>query len=286
MSIRLTNLRIENFKIIKEADFPVYYSNVFFGKINAGKSAILKAIYLALDNNGKIQEKDVHNTLENPRTEDTKVSIELLFEPEDINATKFETKWQEALEGCLGKYAGKDREIFAIRKDFTFNKITKKYDSKIYWMKTYAPKGKSEIGGEAPSYIFDFCINAFYLDATLDEEDNLEASRAFIDEVLNNIQEFKKIDLNQFSDDVVQELKKFDPDFAYKSIFDTMSDLTNRTSSVLIYLVYKAQINLFNKLTKTYHSILLIEEPETHMHPQAQMELMTIVKEIEGQKYL
>lgn len=286
MSIRLTRIRIENFRSIKEVETPLSFSNLFFGKNNSGKSTILKAINLAISSDGSVTKSDVTNTKENPFNIEKQVVIELMFEPEDIHSDHFDTQWEKVLGGCIGKLGNTNRDVFAIRKVFTFNVLKRKYDSRVYYLKKYIIGGMSQVGGSIPEGILDYYIVSYYLDATIDQDKNIESQSQFIEGILNGLKDLKNVDLNQFSDDVVKEIKEFDPDFAYKSIFERMSDVSGRTNSVLIYALYKARINLFHRLFKPFHSILLVEEPETHMHPQAQMELMNILKGVEGQKYI
>lgn len=286
MSIRLTRVRIENFKSIKEVEFPVSYSNLFFGKNNSGKSTILEAINAAIRDDATITKDDVINTDSDPYTTDKKIVIELLFEPEDRNSLKFDKDWQRVFGECVGKLGNTNRDVFAIRRIFSYNPSGKKYNFKTYFLKKYIIGGMSQNSGIVPDHILNFYITSYYLDATIDQDKNVKSHHKFIDKILNAINNLKNVDLNQFSDDVVKEIKKFDPDFAYKSIFETMNNVSGGTNSVLIYSLYKAQINLFHKLLKPFHSIFLIEEPEVHMHPQAQMELMNIVKTIEGQRYI
>lgn len=286
MSIRLTRVRIENFKSIKEVEFPVSYSNLFFGKNNSGKSSILKAINAAILDSPNITKDDVTNIESDPYTVDKKITIELVFEPEKRDSNHFDDEWSRVLKGYTGKLGNTDRDVFAIRRVFSYNKNSEFYDFETYYFSKYIIGGMSKIGGTLDDRILDFYITSYYLDATIDQEKNVKAHHEFIEDILSRIKNLKNIDLNQFSSEVVEEIKRFDPDFAYKSIFETMKNVSGGTSSVLIYSLFKAQINLFHKLLIPFHSILLIEEPEVHMHPQAQMELMHIVKEIEGQKYI
>lgn len=286
MSIRLTRVRIENFKSIKEVEFPVSYSNLFFGKNNSGKSTILEAINAAIDKDFVLTKSAVTNTESDPFSTDKKVVIELLFEPDDRESNYFDEEWSRVFKGCIGKLGNTPREVLATRTVFTYNSIRKKYERVTYFFSKYIIGGMSQIGGVLPDNVYDFYICSYYLDATKDQEKNVETQRKFIDYILSKIKELKTVDLNQFSSEVVAEIKRFDPDFAYKSIFETMSNVSGGTNSVLIYSLLKAQINLFHDLLIPFHSLLLIEEPETHMHPQAQMELMNIVKSIKGQAYI
>lgn len=286
MGIRLTRIRIENFKSIKEAEFPVSFSNLFLGKNNSGKSSILKAINLAISKDASINKNDVCDVPSSPYNVNKKVTIELLFEPEDRESNSFDLDWSKVFENAIGKLGNTNREIFGIRRVFSYNKLKRKYEFCTYFISKYIIGGMSVVGGKMPDYILDTYLTSYYIDATIDQDKNIESHRSFIDKILTKIKALKNVDLHRFSDDVVKEIKSFDPDFAYKSIFETMSNVSGGTNSVMIYSLYKAQINLFYKLLKPFHSILLIEEPETHMHPQAQMELMNIVKGIEGQHYI
>src|SRR5713101_4769653 len=100
--MRITSLRIENFRSIKSLDLELGETTVFIGQNNAGKTAILDAIRIALtrrwgQRGTGFTEYDIHLASE---TSDPKASgpivIELEFQEERPG------EWHEDLVGDLG----------------------------------------------------------------------------------------------------------------------------------------------------------------------------------------
>lgn len=286
MGIRLTKIYIQNYKSIQKLDFSVCFSNIFFGKNSSGKSAILKAIRLGLSTTMSIDLKDV-NRKDNEEPDPTKkVIIDLCFEPEDRDAVEFDSDWAPILRGNIGHLYNLERNIFGIRTVLELDPDTKKFTNKKYWLSKFEKGGNSEIGGVLAENILEFHLTYHYINAAKDSTKNIERREKFWDELAARIDSVRTIDLSTLDQDVLDRVKMLDPSFALPVLERKKMSISGGDSALYVFYLMKAQIEAIKEVVKPYHSLLLIEEPESHLHPQAQMQAMNILRSMNCQEYL
>lgn len=285
MSIRLTKFYIENFKSIKSLSGALNFNNLFFGKNSAGKSSILKAISYAI-NSENITKEDVFASEIDKYDENKQVIIDLCFEPEGINEMHFSSEWKDILNDAVGTLENSSREVFAYRTVYTLNKSTGYYEIKRYKIAKFFFGGKSVVGEELQEGILGLHLHAYYLNASKSGNENLKEREEYWNALIDAAEFLKDYDYSLLPEEIKNDLLKLDMNSACQTIKEAMSDDMNGASSVLVFETMKKQIETVYKCLKPFHSIYLIEEPEAHLHPQAQMQIMKIINETPGQKYI
>ncbi len=97
--MRINQLKIKNFRSIRNLELDLSESTVLVGPNNAGKTAILDALRIALGGRGGavFNEYDIHLHNENDNPKDSEgVSIEI------ISKEKMPGEWSEEIIGTLG----------------------------------------------------------------------------------------------------------------------------------------------------------------------------------------
>lgn len=286
MSIRLTKIYVENFKSIKKLSTSLSYTNVFFGKNAAGKSAILKAIYYALEGE-KIQKDDVFAIENEPFDKNKRVIIDLCFEPEDKDANEFDEEWKNAIgKDNIGKLSGRDRECFAFRTVYTYREPIDSYGLKHYVIKEYKQNGESEVGDILEDGVLILHLGAYYLNSSHDANENLKERDNQWKRMLKFLELSKKIDKSILPEEIKKDIENIDHELAAQLIKDRMKTESSGTASILVFETLKKQIETVYQIMKTFHAICLFEEPEAHLHPQAQMQIVNLLNQIPGQKYI
>ena len=284
MSIRLTKVFVKNFKSIKSLDLTLSFSNVFFGKNGAGKSAILKAINTAV-NELNITKNDVFAGENEEFDPKKQVIIDLCFEPEGLEENTIDSEWKKILTGCIGKLDKTNREIFAFRTVFSYDEKADKFNAQKYVINVYKNNGESLIGEPLRDGILSFHIHSYYLNASRSAQENLKDREDYWQNMIEFTQLARDYDYSLLPKEIREDLANFNIDYAEKTILQDMDD-SSGTSSVIVFETMKKQIETVYKIVKPFHSIYLVEEPESHMHPQAQMQVMKIINNTPGQKYV
>ena len=111
--MRINQLKIKNFRSIRNLELDLSESTVLVGPNNAGKTAILDALRIALGGRGGtvFNEYDIHLHNENDDPKDSEgVSIEI------ISKEKMPGEWSEEIIGALGdtiqQIPGRERGSF------------------------------------------------------------------------------------------------------------------------------------------------------------------------------
>lgn len=336
--MRLTRLTIENFRCIKHLDIDLGETTVFIGPNNAGKTAILDAIRIALTRRWGpkgtgFTEYDIHLESE---THDPKASagVRIEIRTEEQNAGDWPDEVVQDLTDLvqLDPISGKNHITLAA--SCAWNSGEKSFVPT--WTFLNAARAPLVGGSARRTNLERFWqyIPTFYLGALRNAEDEFSSRSQFWGRLLKamEIPQALEAKVIKVLDLLNRKLLRADPRLA--QVADTLTGVTkiaaqDRDGGVDLRLVplkawdilSKAEIILRNEATKpwlplgrhgqgvqslavmflfrafvehllkeTYeeHSepVLALEEPETHLHPQAARTLWAHVKELPGQKII
>jgi putative ATP-dependent endonuclease of the OLD family len=336
--MRITSLRIENFRSIKTLDVELGETTVFIGPNNAGKTAILDAVRIALtrrwgQRGTGFTEYDVHLGKEN---DDPKSSPGVVIELRAEEAVPDE--WPDAMQQSLEEISQTDpvtgKSSITLNVRCAWNEPDGCFQPG--WAFLNAAR-QPLIGGSARRVNLERFwqyVPVFYLGALRDAEDEFTARSQFWGRLLKAMEIPPKLEgrVQKVLDRLNTRLLNADPRLA--QIADTLSGATrvaarDREGDVNLRLVplkswdllSKAEIILRNEpdwpwlplqrhgqgmqslsviflfqafvqhlLAELYEPestpVLALEEPETHLHPQAARTLWSHVSKLPGQKII
>jgi putative ATP-dependent endonuclease of the OLD family len=336
--MRITYLRIENFRSIKFLEMELGETTVFIGQNNAGKTAILDAVRIALtrrwgQRGTGFTEYDVH--LAND-TDDPKTSPGILIEvrADEEAAGQWPEELQQGLDEIVQADPSTGRSFVSLRVTCAWNATTEAYEPA--W--TFLNAARAPFVGASARRTnlerFWQYLPVFYLSALRDAEDEFSSRSQFWGRLLKamNIPSALEGKVKRVLDLLNKKLLGADPRLA--QIAQTLSGATkvaarDREGSVDLRLMplkswdilSKAQIILRNEpdwpwlplqrhgqgvqslsviflfqafvqhlLAELYEPesapLLALEEPETHLHPQAARTLWSHVRSLPGQKII
>lgn len=336
--MKVTSLHIENFRSIKSLDVELGETTVFIGPNNAGKTAILDALRIALtrrwgQRGTGFTEYDVHLATE---TDDPKtspgISIELRADERDPG------EWPEAIQQALDQII--QTEPVTGKSSITLNVNCKWNAAEGYFEPAWAFLNAARqplVAGSARRLNLERFwqyLPVFYLGALRDAQDEFSSRSQFWGRLLKAMEIPQELEarVQKVLDLLNKKLLHADPRLA--EIAQTLSGATqvaarDRDGSVDLRLVplrswdllSKAEIILRNEpdwpwlplqrhgqglqslsviflfqafvdhlLAELYEPesapVLALEEPETHLHPQAARSLWTRVSKLAGQKII
>ncbi len=334
--MRLSRLRIENFRSIKLLEIELSETTVFIGQNNAGKTAILDAIRIALTRRWGQQgtgftEYDIHLATEadDPK-QSSGVAIEIRAEENQPG------EWPEDLQQSLDEIMQTDpvtgRNFITLRASYAWNAAEQTFEPA--WL--FLNAARAALVGQSARRInlerFWQYIPVFYLSALRDAGDEFSSRSQFWGRLLKAMQIPVNLEtkVQRVLNLLNAKLLKADPRLA--QIATTLSGATrvasrDREGGVDLRLVplkawdllSKAEIILRNEpdwpwlplqrhgqgvqsltviflfqafiehlLAELYEPesrpVLALEEPETHLHPQAARTLWKHVDALTGQK--
>jgi putative ATP-dependent endonuclease of the OLD family len=336
--MKITRLKIKNFRSIKELDLELGDTTVFIGPNNCGKTAILEAIRIALtrrwgQRGTGFTEYDVHMASE---TSDPKSSpgIEIEIRVEERRAGE----WSEALVQDLDDIVQTDPAT-GLNSITLLSKCAWSAGEKCFepsW--TFLNAANAPLVGASARGInlqrFWQYLPVFYLGALRDAADEFSSRSQFWGRLLKEMEipEALEAKTQKVLDLLNKKLLRADPRLA--EVAETLSGVTriaasDREGGVDLRLVplkawdilSKAQIILRNEtdrpwlplqhhgqgiqslsviflfhafvehlLAELYEAdstaVLALEEPETHLHPQAARTLWRHVNALPGQKVI
>lgn len=336
--MRITRLRIENFRSIRYLDVELSDTTVFIGPNNAGKTAILDAVRIALtrrwgQRGTGFTEYDVHLASEaaDPKNSPA-VAIELRAE---------ETKpgeWPDALQQDLDEIIQTDpatgRSFISLSASCAWSNAEACFQPA--W--AFLNAARAPLAGHSARRInlerFWQYLPAFYLGALRDAEDEFSARSQFWGRLLKAMEVPPALEVRTQRVLDLLNRKLLKADARLEQIAHTLSGATrvaarDREGSANLRLVplkswdllSKAEIILRNEpdwawlplqrhgqgmqslsviflfqafvehlLADLYEAdsspLLALEEPETHLHPQAARTLWAHVKNLPGQKLI
>lgn len=336
--MKITSLRIENFRSIKSLEIELGDTTVFIGPNNAGKTAILDAVRIALtrrwgQRGTGFTEYDVHLATE---TDDPKasqgISIELRAEEKVVG------EWSDEIHQALDEIRQIDpltgRGSIILRVSCAWD-ATKACFEPAWAFLNAARQPMIGISARRTNLeAFWQFVPSFYLGALRDADDEFSSRSQFWGRLLKAMEIPPELEgrVQRVLDLLNRKLLRADPRLA--QISETLSGATrvaarDREGSVDLRLVplkswdllSKAEIILRNEpdwpwlplqkhgqglqslsviflfqafvehlLSELYDAestpILMLEEPETHLHPQAARTLWNHVSVLAGQKLI
>ena len=336
--MRITSLKIQNFRSVKSLELELGETTVFIGPNNAGKTAILDAVRIALtrrwgQRGTGFTEYDVHLAKEN---DDPKSSPGVVIELRAEEAVAGE--WPDGMQQSLDDISQTDpvsgKSSITLNVECAWSEPDGCFQPS--WTFLNAAR-KALIGGSAKRVNLERFwqyVPVFYLGALRDAEDEFTSRSQFWGRLLKAMEIPPKLEgrVQKVLDRLNTRLLNADPRLA--EIAETLSGATrvaarDRKGGVNLRLVplkswdllSKAEIILRNEpdwpwlplqrhgqgmqslsviflfqafvqhlLKELYEPesvpVLALEEPETHLHPQAARTLWSHVSKLPGQKII
>lgn len=332
----IKHIRIENFRSIKRAEVELSRTTVLIGPNNAGKSAVLEAIRIALtrrwgQRGTGFTEYDVHlcDTRVDPKVGDP-VVIEVELQEDEPG------EWPEDLVNELEDITQTDpfsgRSSILMRVSCSWDAGEESYVPRWEFLnverKPLAGRGARAINLQE---FFQF-LPVFYLEALRDASSEFTAKSQFWGRLLKTVQIPEGLEKRSQRIFDLLNAKLLDADPRLSDLSDGLSSISKvaaadvpgeadlrilplntwdilskaeviyRTEttkpwlplprhgqgvqSLSVMFLFKAFVELL--LTDLYHrdstAVLALEEPETHLHPQAARSLWRHIAELPGQK--
>jgi len=329
--IRLSKVKIMNYKSIKGAVLCFGEKTILIGKNNSGKSSVLEAIKLGMSYES-IDSGYVYQTNESPFTYDKKVVIEMMFSPINQNGEIIDEFDDEWLLAFGDRITIAEQQSFSFQTTLEYSKERQGYINTKKLIKVWSDDVNIEsetdkkISREDLENIFLLYIDA-QRDLSKDIYDkhsrwykitsNIKFSEEDTADILEKIDSInsKVIASNSILADISNNLKNSTSDKESEiTISPITRDLGHLNKGMNIYYnnesvknipveqlglgvrswgvfsVLKAYLMAEQKRREenesVFHSILLVEEPEAHLHPQAQRHLLEQIMSSIGQKII
>ena len=325
MNIALKNVRIQNYRSIKDITLDLSDFSVLFGMNDCGKSNVVSALKLGLGN-ASIEKTDIHSSPKHPFSDETSIYIDLMFVPTDA-AGKQTSAFNEAWGFQLGTNIMSDstgNECFAYRSEYSFDDEREDYvrERKVIteWSDEKIVVG-TPIGYKTLS-AFDFILIDAQRDIASDIRDRTSVWSRQISKIKLSREAKSEIEaqLSLLSDKILEEspfLQSVARDLAsatnknstiqispitrnvdelYKGLdiyvaqeeanSFPIANLGLGTRSRAVFTSIKSIINARVSLSGEvpYYCMVAFEEPEAHIHPNAQKQLVKDFSGIKGQK--
>lgn len=341
--IKITDVRVSNFRALKNAEVPLGELTVLIGANNAGKTSFLDALYAAIGAGRKtLGQDDVR--LENGEALPPKervVTVDVKIRPENPDGTLADafpagSFWTNLWGGGVMQDMANDYNDFVglrtmlvwslAKGDYVVERrFLNEWRPFVDWLATPVQDGRVSAAQIEP-------IALHYIDAKRDLEDDLRRQGSFWrrmtedlglseeevaafeaalsglnqdivskSEILRHLKE----NLSDIQSVVAAEGAAIDISPVARKLRDLSKgvDVTFSTAgaqpfplarhgmgtrSLASLLVFRAFASWRNRQSaeagEHIHSLLALEEPESHLHPQAQRSLFSQVKSIPGQR--
>lgn len=301
--IAIDRLRIGGFRSIQSLEVPLGNSTVFIGSNNCGKTSVLKALQLALSDEYVPIREDFHRGCDGQVVEE--IYIDVRFVPSNDKGERidyFDSIWTKALPFSV-QSDRHHKEYFAFRTCFTWDKETASVKKQRFLFSNW---DRRELGSELSQPL------PFIKLVVLEVEDDLRSALArphsFINTALEQLREdieahpqYARVPIEDFRgllnrlsetflgpgstlpNDVILSAATIGGFFNWVKTHDDTKLLTTRqgqgSQKTLLTL---STITLMEGLARqaTAHRwplfmLMAAEEPESHLHPNAQRTLMS-----------
>lgn len=326
MGIQVSKVLIKNYKSISSLLVLLNDKNVFFGKNNTGKSNILKAIslgfsYESIDAEDVFNSKLYPFSYDKKVT----VDIYIKPTANSKLTSSFDDDWILVMGEGKGIDDNSD-SFFAFRTELSFDEKRSVYINTKKQIKRWSDDGNHSLAAKFNSRVLDYIYCEYvdaHRDISEDLRNRksiwarliskIKIEQAKKDEIQIKLQEinYSIKEESKLIQEIEKEMKKTvseekyevniapvtkDLETLYKGIdiyyqsehFNPIpaSNLGSGVRSWAVFSTIKSQINLFASEITPFHSLLLVEEPEAHVHPQQQMQLVKILNETNSQKVI
>ncbi|WP_414541192.1 ATP-dependent nuclease [Nostoc sp. CCY0012] len=342
--IQLIEVRVRNFRSLKQVDVKLDELTVLIGENNSGKTGFLEALFTAIGSGRRtISPEDIYlSPSENKVPKDRMVTIDILIRPVDVdNEGKVIENFPEGsfwleIWGIAISQDDQDNDFIAIRTQIKWDSTRGEYVTERRFLQDWQidPNNwnksiiKENAGFVTSSHIEP--LSFYLMDAKRDIQDEMYARNSFwhklvsnpglTDEKVESLEEnlaklnedittssevFRHIEqsLNELHQTVASDQgsvsitpiarnlrnlsKGIDVTFATKDA-QTFPLIRHGmgTRSLAALLIFHAYTTWRQKNAEvgTIHPMLALEEPEAHLHPQAQRSLFKQIGDIPGQR--
>lgn len=340
MGILIKTVRVAGFRGLENIEVTFERNTVLTGMNNAGKTAVLRALQLALGNQfvSQISQDDFFTPSDPPTQE---IVIDMLIVPVDENGKQSEN-FQEDWEILFGtkrvRYDDKEREILPLRTVIDFDETTYRYRPQRHILQDW-PDFKRDGSDwfelrdmKEESFRFEQ-IPFFYVDAKRDILEDIKFKNSYLGRMMSGI-EYSEKDTKEIEKQIEflneKMVNRSDILLSIKASLDELDtamgapsggveiapltkklrDLgkglaiyysdekesfpmqhhgtgTRSWSSLLILKSFiRSRENIAVKDRDVFFPVLAIEEPEAHLHPNAQKKLYEQLNSIPGQKII
>lgn len=331
MSIIIDQIRIDNFRGLKDFKMNLTKTTVLTGMNNTGKTSVLKAIQIALGNRSFLTRDDFYQN--NGNVEDV-IIIDLRIIPIDNNnnnrCDKFEDNWDILFSDKIQK--DDKGQYMPVRIKFTFDKIKSDFQKETFSLTKWEDNDWKSIKGNKYSLPKEICF--YYIEAQRDIVDDVRSKTSYFGRLLSEVSKsYDATDLREIETKLdtlnknaiekssiltkIQEtlkeldsaLDRLDSKVSISPFAKRIMDLnksvsihygTTQDSFTMDYhgmgtrswsslLTFKAFLQNQKSLLTTDDAvfpIVAVEEPEAHLHPNAQKMLYSQITTMPGQKII
>lgn len=335
MKLRISEIRIKNFRSIKELTVKLNELNLLIGQNNGGKSNFLSALDFGIRSYKEANINDIYWSKGEERDSGKEAVIDIKIIPNKEKDIAFDSFWGSVFTEDWINTEG-ENEYVGIRTIIRYDPIKSSYVTIKKPIQKWGNSIENSKIGRQQNYKVDMTtyINVFFIDALRDFSSEMKDAKSYfgkttstfklsnektaeLEEGLNSINDqiINSIDVILETSKVISEVTPVlgtkNSEVKIEPLARTLKDLHRGmdviikdgnaesfsineygmgTKSWLSYLSLKAYVNFINKKIKeesgdgSIFDILLLEEPEAHLHPQAQKQLYIQLKAFTGQK--
>ena len=308
--IVIDRIRINGFRSIRSLQMPLGRSAVLLGANNCGKTTVLKALELALSDETAVNLEDFHVNRAGEAEKVLWVDVRFISQNQNGNRqTEFQGAWQKEFSGMIRRDHYR-REYFAFRTIFTCTdgRIDKKRIVINHW-------DRAKLGEELTA--LPQSLQFVSVDAEESLRENLQNPNSFVTRIVEMlgsalakhpdygdkpIDDLKVLldslchslegqgaqipeDVNLTADNILEFFSLVKSDSEKIRPLSALQGKGSQKSVAVLSMV--ALVDLLNKKAELENSPLFMlitaEEPETHLHPNAQRTLIRRLQSLSHQ---